>query len=106
MVKSFFCGHELTRFVTHTNLVLIPKKKIVKFFIDIRPISLSSFVNKIISRTLHERLVIVLPKIISKNQSGFVKGRNIAENVLLAQEIIRDINRRNMNVNIVVKLNI
>lgn len=45
-----------------------------------------------------------LPKIISPNQLGFVKGRSIIENVLLAQEIIRDINRKNRLVNLMVKL--
>lgn len=46
----------------------------------------------------------VLSKIISQNQSRFIKGRNIAENILLAQEIIRDIGKMNKNVNMVVKL--
>lgn len=104
MVRAFFCGYELPRFLTHTNLVLIPKKEEVKDFFDIRPISLSTFANKIISKVLHERLINVLPDLISKNQTGFVKGRNISENVLLAQEIIRDINKRNKRHNVVVKL--
>jgi len=104
MVKAFFCGQELPRYVAHTNLVLIPKKEEVKTFGDLRPISLSTFTNKIISRLMHERMVKVLPKIISLNQLGFVKGRSINENVLLAQEIIRDINMRNKFHNIVVKL--
>lgn len=46
----------------------------------------------------------VLPKIASNNQAGFVKGRSIIENVLLAQEIIRDINKRNQHINVMVKL--
>ncbi|WMV24639.1 hypothetical protein MTR67_018024 [Solanum verrucosum] len=104
MVKAFFCGQELTRFITHTNLVLLPKKETVKHFSDLRPISLSTFMNKILSRLIHERMVMVLPKLISPTQSGFVRGRSITENVLLAQEIIRDINRRAKNVNVVVKL--
>ncbi|XP_049353834.1 secreted RxLR effector protein 78-like [Solanum verrucosum] len=53
---------------------------------------------------VHERMVVVLPNLISPTQSGFVKERNITENILLAQEIIRDINRRNKNINVVVKL--
>lgn len=53
---------------------------------------------------VHDRIVEVLPKIISPTQSGFVKGRSITENILLAQEIIRDIYRRSQNVNVVVKL--
>ncbi|XP_060170581.1 uncharacterized protein LOC132601517 [Lycium barbarum] len=46
----------------------------------------------------------VLPNIISHNQTGFVKGRSIAENILLAQEIIRDINLRAKHTNVVIKL--
>lgn len=64
MVKSFFCRHELTKFIAHTNLVLLPKKELVKKFSYLKPISLSSFANKVISRVLHGRIVKVLPKII------------------------------------------
>jgi len=104
MVNAFFCGQELPRYITHTNLVLIPKKELVSTFGDLRPISLSTFSTMIISRVVHERIATVLPSLISKNQTGFVKGRNITETVLLAQEIIRDINRRNKYHNVVVKL--
>jgi len=75
-------------------LVLLPKKERVVNFTDLRPVSLSTFANKIISQVLHERISKRLPNIISRNQSGFIKERNITENVLLAQEIIRDINWR------------
>ncbi|MDV3181265.1 MAG: reverse transcriptase domain-containing protein, partial [Candidatus Phytoplasma australasiaticum] len=84
LVRDFLYGQELTKFVTHINLLLIPKKDGVKDFSDLRPINLSTFTNKLISRVVHGRLVKVMPKMISQNQSGFVKGRNIAENVLLA----------------------
>jgi len=104
MVQAFFCGQQLPRFITHTNLVLLPKKEQVCNFTDLRPINLSTFANKIISRVLHERITRWLPLIISRNQLGFVKGRSITENVLLAQEIIRDINQRKKNHNVVVKL--
>ncbi|XP_060195037.1 uncharacterized protein LOC132624250 [Lycium barbarum] len=93
MVGAFFCGQELPRCITHTNLLLIQKKENINTFDDLRPISLSSFSNKIISSVLHERIVPLLPAIISTTQTSFVKGRSIMENVLLAQEIIRDINK-------------
>lgn len=48
----------------------------------------------------------MLPSLISINQSGFVKGRSITEKILLAQEIIRDINKRNKLNNVAVKLDI
>lgn len=84
MTKVFFYGMELPRFITHTNVVLLPKKEKVKEFSNIRLISLSSFTNKILSRLLHFRIVKVLPEIISVNQSGFIKDRSITKNILLA----------------------
>lgn len=83
MVNAFFNGPELPRFIIHTNLVLLPKKKEITTFSDIRQISLSNFINKVFSRVIHERLVELLPNMISDEQERFVKGRNIVENVLL-----------------------
>ncbi|XP_070036172.1 uncharacterized protein [Nicotiana tomentosiformis] len=40
MVRAFFNGQKLPKCVTHTNLVLLPKKKEVTTFSDMRPISL------------------------------------------------------------------
>nr|XP_016442433.1 PREDICTED: uncharacterized protein LOC107767848 [Nicotiana tabacum] len=98
-------GEELPKFVTHTNLVFLPKKKEVTTFSDMRLISLSNFINKVFSRVIHEMLVILLPNLISDEQAGFVKGRSIVEIVLLTQEIINDIRMRtNARPNVVIKL--
>lgn len=48
LVRAFFCGAEIPKFITHTNLVLLPKKENVQGFSNLRPISLSCFINKII----------------------------------------------------------
>jgi len=104
MVQDFFAGNTLPKSITHTNLVLIPKKAHVQTFSDMRPISLSNFVNKILSRIIHDRLEDMLPKLISSNQSGFIKGRSIIENVLLAQEMVTGITKRGKPANVVIKL--
>lgn len=65
LVNAFFCGRVFPKFITHTTLVLMPKKELVGTFMDLRPISLSSFINKILSRVIHDRVVVVLPQIIS-----------------------------------------
>ncbi|XP_060190534.1 uncharacterized protein LOC132619737 [Lycium barbarum] len=77
---------------------------VVTTFSDMRPISLSNFANKIISRLIQERLVEGLTDIISLNQARFVKDRSIVENVFLTQEIISDIMLRTKNANVVIKL--
>ncbi|XP_070039898.1 uncharacterized protein [Nicotiana tomentosiformis] len=94
MVLHFYGGAALPKSITHTNLVLLPKKPRVETFSDLRPISLSNFINKVLSRVLHDRLESFLPSLISPNQSRFVKGRSIFENILLTQEIITGIRLR------------
>lgn len=59
MVRAFFNEADLPRYITHTNLVLIPKKSIVNTFSDLRPISVSNFGHKIFSRIVHERVKLV-----------------------------------------------
>ena len=53
-----------------------------------RPISLLNVDYKIVSKTLAMRVESVIHKLIHIDQSGFVKGRNIAESVRTIQDII------------------
>ncbi|XP_071921792.1 uncharacterized protein [Coffea arabica] len=103
-VLSFFCGAELPRFITSTSLVLIPKVSSPQDFSKFRPISLCNFFNKLLSRILADRLAGILPKLISPQQTGFVKGRNITENYLLAQEVVSGIGKKVRGGNVVLKL--
>ena len=81
--------------------MLIFKTELVKRFSNLRPISLSNFMNKIIFRVIYVWMSMVLHKIISITQSGFVKGMSFTKNFLLAHEIIKDIHMKSKNVNIV-----
>ena len=90
-IVSFFCGAELPRFITATSIVLIPKVQNPSSFAQFRPISLCNYLNKVLSRILAERLATLLPRILSPNQSRFVRGRQISNNLLLAQEVLTGI---------------
>ncbi|XP_027098892.2 uncharacterized protein [Coffea arabica] len=103
-VLSFFYGAELPRFVTSTSIVLLPKVSNPQDLSQFRPISLCNFFNKLLSRILADRVAGVLPRIISPQQSGFVKGRNISENYLLAQEVVVGIGKKARGGNVVLKL--
>lgn len=70
----------------------------------LRPIILSNFLTKIIYQLVHDRIEGYLPKFILQNQYGFVKRRNITENVLIAQEIIYNIKLKGRLDNVVIKL--
>lgn len=104
VVHAFFQGYSLSKSITLTSLVILPKKDTIQSFSDFRPINLSNFLNKIITRLIHDKLEGILPKLISPNQSRFVKGRNITENVVLAQEIISEIRKRGEPANVVMNM--
>lgn len=61
---------------------------------DFRPISCFNTIYKCITKLIANRIKDLLPKIISPTQSAFVEGRKIQENVLLAQELLRNYHRK------------
>ena len=55
---------------------------------NLRPASLTNVDYKILTKTLALRTEEIIPNIIHENQSGFVKGRYIGENIRLIQDIM------------------
>ncbi|XP_015166827.1 uncharacterized protein [Solanum tuberosum] len=104
VILAFFSGQMIPKYFSHACLVLLPKVKNPNRLNEFRPISLSNFTTKIISKLLCIRLTPILPTLISPNQSGFVKDRSISENIMLAQEIIHQIKKPTIGSNVVIKL--
>ncbi|XP_038713390.1 uncharacterized protein LOC120007259 [Tripterygium wilfordii] len=71
-----------------TLIALIPKKKDAIRVTEYRPISLCNVSYKIISKVLANRLGTILPKIVQGNQSAFISGRLITDNVIVAFEAL------------------
>ena len=68
---------------------LIPKKNKDKTLLEnLRPISLLNVDYKILTKAIAKRLEKVLPSIINPDQTGYVKGRYIGENIRLIQDLM------------------
>lgn len=73
---------------------MIPKISIPERMSDFRPISCCNFIYKTISKILVNRLKLHLPNLISPNQSAFIEGRPIQDNILVAHEAFHNFRLR------------
>ena len=64
-VKEFFMGIPIPRVISSTQIILLPKKDNPNSFADFRPISLCTFLYKIFTRIICDRLGPLLLKLIS-----------------------------------------
>lgn len=83
LVQSAFDSFTLPETMRTSIITLIFKKKSREDIRNYRPISLLCSDYKIIAKALAERMKAVLPSVIHKDQTGFLKNRYIGENVTL-----------------------
>lgn len=88
MVKKGFENGEIEPFLNKTLLVLIPKVKRPKVVTQFRPISLCTVPYKVLSEVIVNRLKPLMPILVVENQTSFVRGRHITDNVIIAQEVV------------------
>ncbi|XP_071686901.1 uncharacterized protein [Rutidosis leptorrhynchoides] len=75
-------------------MTLIPKKSTPMNLGEYRPISLIGSLYKIIAKVLSKRLQSVIHKVISVEQSAFMKGRFILDGILVANEVVDEVKRK------------
>ena len=70
-------------------MTLIPKKDKNRLFLkNWRPITLLNTDYKIIARILSSRIQKVLPYVINEDQTGYIKGRFIGQNIRIIEDVL------------------
>lgn len=74
--------------LNETFIVLIPKIDNPVLAKQFRPLSLYNVTYKIITKAIVNRIKPVLPNLISHSQSSFIPGRQITDNIVIVQEAL------------------
>lgn len=104
MVLHFFRTEHIIPSLNNTFITMIPKGRGSTNLGDYRPISCIGTPYKRIAKILSARLGEILPKFISANQTGFLKGRRISDNIGLAHEFSLGFNRKNSSKRAIISL--
>nr|KAJ0215658.1 hypothetical protein LSAT_V11C300101270 [Lactuca sativa] len=88
-VKEFFLSKKILKEINATVIALVPKVQTPGKVGDYRPISCCNVVYKCISKVIVNRIRDYLGLLISDNQSAFISGRSILDNILLSQELVK-----------------
>ncbi|GKE04119.1 hypothetical protein Tco_1396137, partial [Tanacetum coccineum] len=89
-VRDFFSNGKLLQEINHTILSFLPKISTPTRVNDYRLISCCNVIYKCISKIITNRIKDGLDDIVSDNQSAFVPGRYISDNILLTQELMHN----------------
>ncbi|KAL0285378.1 UNVERIFIED_CONTAM: hypothetical protein Sradi_7175200 [Sesamum radiatum] len=105
-VGEFFRTGKLLKQINATILALIPKVQLPSYVTDYRPISCCNVIYKTIAKIIVKRMQLVLHLLIDYSQNAFVPGRNISDNILLAQELLAGYNQARLPPRSTIKVDI
>jgi hypothetical protein len=94
-VYEFHRNGKLLKGINSTFITLIPKKQSPQSLNDYCPISLVGSLYKVLAKLLANRLSSVMSRVISDTQSAFVKGRQILDGIMVANEVVDEAKKLN-----------
>ena len=92
---EFHMNGRLTKGINSTFIALIPKVDSPQRLNDFRPISLVGSMYKILPKVLANRLRSIMDSVTLDSQSAFIKGRQILDGIMVANEVVDEARKCN-----------
>lgn len=103
---DFFKSGKLYRAINCTAITLEPKVSKPKTVKEFSPIACCTVLYKLISKVLAARIQGVIGTVINEAQAGFIPGRKIADNIILAHELVNAYTRKNVSTRCMIKIDL
>ena len=87
--QAFFCSSTILPAFNSTIVALIPKNQNPRSIKEFKPISCCFVFYKCITKIMANRMKQYMPFLVGNNQSAFILGRSIFDNILMAQELVK-----------------
>jgi hypothetical protein len=84
---------QIIQALNSTFITLVPKEGKTHHPKQFRSIPLCNIIYKLLTKVIARRLKPILPTIISPEQSGYMEGRQILDNVILSHEVIHSLHK-------------
>lgn len=93
--KEFFRTGIMPPGLNDTLITLVPKVNVPETPSHFRPISLCNISYKVITKAMTNRIKGVMRSLIGREQSSFVLDRQIVDNIIVYQEVMHSMRKRN-----------
>ncbi|GKE20007.1 RNA-directed DNA polymerase, eukaryota, reverse transcriptase zinc-binding domain protein [Tanacetum coccineum] len=93
-VREFFNSGRMLGEINATLISLIPNVQIPSNLTEFRLIACCNVLYKCINKVITNRIKLVLGSLVSSNQSAFIPGRQIRDNIMLTQELMKGYKRK------------
>ncbi|XP_021741304.1 uncharacterized protein LOC110707584 [Chenopodium quinoa] len=89
-----------------TTITLVPKVQHPSYVKKFRPIAYCTMLYKLISKVLTKRISKVVGTVINDAQAGFIPGKHISDNILLATELIKGYSHKFVSPRCMIKIDL
>ncbi|XP_074304701.1 uncharacterized protein LOC141639489 [Silene latifolia] len=105
-IEDFFATGHMPKQANVTLISLIPKKSTPHSVKDFRPISCCSIIYKTVTKIITLRMQELMPGLVGEEQAAFIKDRNLFENVMLTQSLVKGYQRKGITPRCMLKVDI